>query len=112
MTNPFGADRRRYSRVLGPFDGHRIGALRTPVRIFDLNEGGCFINGVHEQQPGTVIALQIDLPEEGMIRVKAEVLYNTPGFGFAARFTEITSEASDRLSRSLQQLRAQALWTP
>ena len=109
MTQPSGADRRRYSRVLGPFDGNRIGALKTPVRIFDLNEGGCFVNAVHEQALGTVITLEIDLPYEGRIKVKAEVLYNKPDFGFATRFIEMTDEASARLSRSLQQLRALAV---
>src|SRR5579872_6184943 len=106
MTHTAGAERRRNARVLGPFDGHRIGALRTPVRIFDLNEGGCFINTVHDQEPGTVIALEIDLPDQGTIAVKAEVLYNRADFGFAARFTDVADEDSARLSRALQQLRA------
>jgi hypothetical protein len=41
-------DRRHYDRVAGPFDGRRVGALETPVRIYDLSEGGCFINASHE----------------------------------------------------------------
>jgi hypothetical protein len=97
-------NRRQHDRVAGPFDGRRIGALETPVRIYDLSEGGCFVTSLHEQQPGIVVILEIELPYEGLIRVKAETLYVRPGFGFAVRFTEMTQETSERLRWALCQL--------
>jgi len=98
-------DRRRHERVAGPFDGRRIGALETPVRIYDLSEGGCFINSLHEQHVGVAFHLEIELPYEGSIRVKAKTLYRKAGFGFAVRFIEMSEDATTRLERALQYLR-------
>jgi hypothetical protein len=97
-------DRRQHTRVPGPFDGRRIGVLPTPVQIYDLSEGGCFVNSLNEQPPSVAIVLEIDLPEEGVIRVKGETLYAKPGFGFAVRFVEMTEELSMRLQRALRQV--------
>jgi hypothetical protein len=99
------AERRRHDRVPGPFDGRRVGLLHTPVRLYDLSEGGCFINSLHEQQPGIAVVLEIDLPAEGWIRVKCQTLYAKPGFGFAMRFVELTEEISTRLERGLKKIR-------
>jgi|ERR1700733_10158377 PilZ domain len=99
------AERRRHDRVAGPFDGRRVGLLHTPVRLYDLSEGGCFINSLHEQQPGIAVVLEIDLPAEGWIRVKCQTLYAKPGFGFAMRFVELTEEISTRLERGLKKIR-------
>jgi hypothetical protein len=97
-------NRRRHDRVPGPFDGRRVASLATPVRIYDLSEGGCFVTSFHDQQPGVGFWLEIDLPYEGWIRVKAETLYVRPGFGFAVRFTEMTQGTAERLRWSLSQL--------
>ena len=95
------SERRHHIRIAGPFDGRRLGLLETRVRIYDLSEGGCFVNSLHEQQPGVACVLEIDLPREGTVRVNAETLYLTPGFGFAVRFTEMDDESSTRLRRAL-----------
>ncbi len=92
----------------GPFDGLRVGALETPVRIYDLSEGGCFITSFHETEKGRHFTLKIDLPSEGWITVKAETLYGKPGFGFAVRFSEVKEEARTRLDRGLEKLRGRA----
>jgi hypothetical protein len=105
-------ERRQSERLAGPFDGMRIGVLETPVRIYDLSEGGCFINSLHDQQPGVAFRLKIDLPYAGWVHVKAETLYLKPGFGFAVRFIEMTEETETRLRLALQQLKALASGTP
>ena len=43
---------RQHFRMAGPIEGRRIGAIKTPVQIYDLSPGGCFINSMHEQQLG------------------------------------------------------------
>jgi hypothetical protein len=101
-------NRRRHPRTPGPFDGRRVGSLATPLRIFDLSEGGCFVTALHEQQPGIVFLMEIELPYEGWIRVKAETLYVRLGFGFAVRFTEMTQDTADRLQYALTQLNSRA----
>ena len=65
------------------------------------------MNAMHEQQPGIVFDLKIDLPYEGWITVKAVTLYRKPDFGFAARFVDIPAETAARLKRALQQLKEQ-----
>src|SRR5262249_9565687 len=82
-------ERRRYMRVAGPFDGRRIGALETQVLIYDLSEGGCFVIAFHDQEVGRHLDLRIELPQEGSVLVKAETVYNRPGFGFAVRFIDL-----------------------
>src|SRR4030081_1529634 len=95
-------DRREHDRIPGPFDGLRVGALETPVTIFDLSRGGCFINSMHEQQVGIVFPLKIDLPREGWITVKAQTLYRRADFGFAVQFIEVAPDAAERLDRALR----------
>jgi hypothetical protein len=108
LANPAGVSRRKHLRIAGPFDGRRVGALETPVKLFDLSRGGCFVNSLHQQQIGIRLVLKIDLPYEGVITVKAETLYRRDEFGFAVRFVEMSDEASEKLDRSLQALQQRA----
>jgi hypothetical protein len=98
------ADRRQHVRVPGPFDGRRLGVIPIEVRIYDLSQGGCFVNSMLEQKSGVVIVLEIDVPGEGWIRLKGETLYAKPEFGFAVRFVEMTEELSTRIERALRQI--------
>lgn len=100
------ADRRRDDRLHGPFDGLRAGSIETPLRIYDLSEGGCFITALHDQQMAVEFYLKIELPYEGWITVKAKTLYLRENFGFAVRFLEMGDEDAAKLERSLDQLRS------
>ena len=97
-------DRREHDRVSGPFDGRRVGLLDTPVRIYDLSKGGCFVHSLHEQTVGIPVTLKIDLPFEGWITVEAEVAYCKEGFGFAVRFLNMDQTTAAQLSRSVDKL--------
>ena len=101
---PATADRRRHRRIPGPFEGVRLGFLETPLLIYDLGVGGCFINSLHEEDEGLAIALKIYLPSEGWIELTAETLYRRPGNGYAVRFTEMDETTSQRLERSMAKL--------
>ncbi len=96
--------RRQYARVHGPFDGYRSGRLDTPVRIYDLSQGGCFVNGMHQQRKATRILLKIDLPDEGTISVEAELVYVRPDFGYAVRFVNVNADTDARLRRTVEAL--------
>ena len=96
--------RRQYARVHGPFDGYRVGRLDTPVRIYDLSQGGCFVNGMHQQRKETRIVLKIDLPAEGTISVSAELVYVRPDFGYAVRFVQVDTDTDARLRRTVEAL--------
>lgn len=82
--------------------------IDTPVQIYDLSEGGCFVNSMQEQQEGRDVELEINLPNEGMIRVTGLTLYSRAGFGFATRFTQVQPDAQEKLGRELNRLRKRA----
>jgi hypothetical protein len=100
------SDRREHLRIRGPFDGIREGLLDTPVRVYDLSRGGCFITSLHEQQPGIQLTLHIDIPGEGVITVIGETLARQNEFGYAVRFVDVDSETAARLYQAIERLAA------
>jgi len=105
-------DRREHRRFPGPFDARRVGALETPVRIYDLSRGGCFITSLHEQQPGITLTLKIDLPQEGWITVTAETLPRSNEFGFAVQFVHMDPDTLERLDGALKHLEEREPYDP
>jgi hypothetical protein len=102
-------EHRRYHRVRGPFDGFRVDAVDTHVRVYDLNEGGCFVNSTHDlPDPGRLIVLRVQVPDEGWIYLRGEALYTRPEFGFAVAFTDVADDTRQHLARGLSRLRATA----
>jgi hypothetical protein len=97
-------DRRRTERFTGPFDGCRVDALETPMSIFDLSLGGCFVNSSHEQEPGIKFKMKIDLPRVGWVTLTAETLYARSGYGFAVRFVDLDESTARRLEQGLDYL--------
>ena len=91
------AARRKDLRVAGPFEGRWVGALTVPVHIHDLSMGGCLIQAYHEQAPGRRFTLEIELPYHGWVTIEAESLYMRDGYGFAAKFVEMSDEARGSL---------------
>ena len=104
QTEEAASDRRRHERVAGPFDGCRIGMLETPLSIFDLSRGGCFVNSMYDQTPGVRFEMKLQLPRVGAITLKAETLYLRSGFGFAVRFVDVDDETASILDQALEQL--------
>jgi hypothetical protein len=96
---PF-ANKRRYVRVKGPFDGYHLGLPQTPVLIYDLNLGGGFVNFADEQPQGATLVLRIVLPHEGGITVQAEAVYRHQ-FGVAVRFVDVDEDTAARLVRTV-----------
>jgi hypothetical protein len=98
------SDRRRGERFAGPFDGCRIGMLETPLSIFDLSRGGCFVNSMFDETPGVRFTMKIQLPPIGVITLQAETLYGRSGFGFAVRFVDMDDETGSVLDLALEHL--------
>ena len=97
-------ERRRNERFTGPFDGFRVDVLETPLSIFDLSRGGCFVNSSHEQAPGVTFRMKIDLPRVGWVTLTAETLYARPGYGFAVQFVDVDESTASRLDQGLDHL--------
>jgi hypothetical protein len=106
---PSSHGKRAAPRIPGPFDGWRVSALETPVRIFDISIGGCFVNSVHHQAPGREVTLRIELPSEEPISVKAVTLDQRSELGYAVRFVAIEPADAPRLERALARLAAGAI---
>jgi hypothetical protein len=90
---------------MGPFDGCRGGVLDTPLLIYNLSEGGCFVNSLYDTPVGQRLVLRISLPNEGIVTIDAETVYVQPGFGFAVRFVDVSDETRAILGLSLDKLR-------
>jgi hypothetical protein len=90
---------------VGPFDGCRGGVLDTPLLIYNLSEGGCFVNSLYDTPVGQRLVLRISLPNEGIVTIDAETVYVQPGFGFAVRFVDVSDETRAILGLSLDKLR-------
>jgi hypothetical protein len=101
MSDDDYSSRRRYTRVRGPFDAWRTGAVRTPVNVVELNIGGCFINGEPEPGDPDTYELRIDLGREGFIDVIAAVLYHRVD-GSAVTFLNVTPQGADRIRRTVE----------
>src|ERR1700676_1872159 len=100
-----GSDGRRYVRILRPFDAYHFGVIYSPVTLYDLSEGGCFVNFVNAPPAtGRNLVLKIQVPQEGWICLKAQAVYAKPEFGFAVSFVDIPRDAADRLNRGLLRL--------
>ena len=96
-------NRRESDRIPGPFDAWRVGVLHTPVRIYDISLGGCFVNAMHEQVPGVIhVMLQLQFPGEGTLELKAKTLYRRARPVAAVRFIDMDTEMRTRLARALQ----------
>jgi len=81
-----------------------MGLVEQSVSIYDLSEGGCFVNSPVEMTPSRRFDLKVDLPNAGWIVVTAEPVYARSG-GFAVRFIALSDETRARLENSLRQLR-------
>jgi hypothetical protein len=96
-----GIENRLDPRVPGPFEGHRVDLLTTPLRIHDLSRSGCLIQWYHEQTPGRRFTLEVDLPEVGWLRLEAEPIYNRSDYGFAVKFVEVPPDTLAKLDRAI-----------
>jgi len=107
MKEPEGRDRRRHVRVRARLEGRRLGAITMPLLLHDLSEAGCFVDSLHEELSGKQFMLEIRLPIEGWITVKAEVVCNRPGFGYAVQFVEMSQEIRTCLVREVSIIESQ-----
>ena len=101
-----GVENRLNPRVPGPFEGHRVDLLTTPLRIHDLSRSGCLIQWYHEQTPGLRFTLELELPEVGWLRLEAEPVYNRSDYGFAVKFVDVPPDVMATLDKVIESLRS------
>jgi hypothetical protein len=99
--NKGGDFRPRALRVPGPFDGRRISEGMVELRIVNLSVTGCLIQSTHGAPPGERVALEIDLPYEGTVRLDAESVNKRPG-GYAVKFVNMEDDVREKLERVIE----------
>jgi hypothetical protein len=99
------SQQRRFQRVRGPFDGYLVRSVDMAVKVYDLNEGGCFV-GTLDDPPDDreSIVVRVDVPHEGWMYLQGDVLYARPEFGFAVRFKDMPQSTRLALNRGLTRL--------
>ena len=93
------SEHEHHDGIPGPLDGWRLDSFKSPLRIQDLSERGCFVIALYEARPGAALDLKIALPQGRCVRVKGEVVYHSHDeFGFAVRFTEVPPSVREALA--------------
>jgi hypothetical protein len=92
--------RRRYRRHPGVFDAWRIGLTREPLRVTNLNLGGCLVLESSSRGFVETFHLQIDLGDEGLLEVSAMTLYHTDD-ATAVTFINLNPQALGQIQRTL-----------
>jgi hypothetical protein len=100
-ANKGGDLRPRAPRVPGPFEGRRIGDAIVALRIVNLSVSGCLIQSTQGVPAGEPVALEIDLPYEGTVRLDAESVNTRPG-GYAVKFVHMDDDAREKLERVIE----------
>jgi hypothetical protein len=108
---PSGRERRRHPRVKGPFDGTWAGAAGNgSARIWDLSEGGCYIDALNDQREGETLNVSIDLPE-GSVRAEGVIVYYVHNQGFAVQFLTVDPGSQQVLKQAVDRLLAEGMGT-
>ena len=94
---------RRYVRVPGPFEGHHVGPPRSPILVYDLNQGGGLVSFIHDQPEASLLELQISLPYVGRITVHAEPVSRQP-FGIGVRFVDVDDDTIAKLEHAVSKM--------
>lgn len=105
MKPEAGVDNRRsHKRVLGPFVGRRGELLPVPIRIHDLSVGGALIECFHEEAVGRQMTIEIELPVEGWVTLKAEIVSLRLNFGYAVRWVDVSPDAQWKLELAIDRV--------
>ena len=76
------------------------------VEIYDLSEGGCFVNSVHDApEVGRRFTLRIDVPGQPSITVEAATCYARPG-GYAVQFVDLSENTKFQLKMAVARIQS------
>jgi hypothetical protein len=88
-------------QVAGPFEGLRLGVVDVSLIVRDLSTTGCLIELEYPVVIGRHSTLQIKLPGEGWIAVRAEILRIRDSAWLAAKFIGLDAATLERLGRGI-----------
>jgi len=94
--------RRQSPRIPGPFEARLSGGSAVAVRVRDLSTAGCFVEGDDDIPISDDMRLHIDLPGEGWISSRTEIVYRLGRQGVAMKFVEIDDATRARILREIE----------
>lgn len=97
-------NKRSHKRVLGPFTGRRGTLLPVPIRIHDLSVGGALIECFHEEALGRRITIEIELPMEGWVTLKGEIVSLRPNYGYAVRWVDVPPDVERKVDLTIERI--------
>ena len=75
---------------------------QSGLRTTDISVGGCYIETMAQVAVGDSLAFEIRLPGGQWVPLQGTVVYHHPTVGFGLRFTGLTQEHKDILSRLVE----------
>ena len=97
-------NKRLHKRVLGPFVGRRGALLPVPIRIHDLSAGGALIECFHEESVGRRVTIEVELPVEGWVTLKAEIVSVRPNYGYAVRWVDVPPDVQWKVELTIERI--------
>jgi len=94
--------RRQSPRIPGPFEARLAGTSAVPVRVRDLSTAGCFVDGDEDIPISDDMRLHIDLPGEGWIIARTELVYRLGRQGVAMKFVDLDETTRARIMKEIQ----------
>jgi hypothetical protein len=99
------ADKRRAPRVVVNLPARWEGVLGgREGTITSLSTCGCFVLSGGELEPGELIRMEIDLPEQETVYCWGEVTDRAFDIGFAVSFTAVEEAEQERLAEFISLL--------
>jgi hypothetical protein len=94
--------RRQSPRIPGPFEARLAGSTGVAVRVRDLSTAGCFVDGDEDIPVSDDMRLHIDLPGEGWISARTELVYRLGRQGVAMKFVDLDEPTRGRILREIE----------
>jgi hypothetical protein len=82
------AERREYQRVYKS-DGLLLKGTvdKYPIKVIDLSLGGCYVETEITVLHGDIVAIELDIPNEGVAVFAGTIAHTDPGKGFGVKFS-------------------------
>jgi hypothetical protein len=90
-------ERRNEERFEVCLDAIWHGSGKSPARIIDLSEGGCFVDAIGESYIGEVLTFRAQLPDGTWLELSGEVAHQHQTVGFGLRFVNLTDAQLEQL---------------
>ena len=98
-------ERRKYHRLIGPFNGTwRAASGEGVCQIRDISLSGCFVESASTPRPGEDLTITIDLNGEELLVPAGKVVYLESATSFSTAFRPTTDDERAALAEQINRL--------